>query len=222
MCVAVFGLALAGTARAFQVIDTFREPSTGGDQIVTEANSPDTRTGLDTNEVVGGARIVSVNQDQAGTTDSTVTIPLRVSGTSVEQFRFDNPSGYSGTATVTYDANGSGLGLDLSMWPRISVDVISAPFDGNRSTLAITLTDGNTNSGTVTQDLVGGNVVHFPLSSYSGVNMASLDSIVATITAIDTDADVTLDFIRATPEPGVALLLGLVGIVVLVRRPRRD
>lgn len=223
VCVAFLIAAGSARAEAFKTIDSFDVPDGGQNVSDTTADASavtnENLLAYSLTEVVGGYRFISIN---ATAVDGDLTGSELEASDPNDDLTLDNPSGFTSIGIVTWDGSGNtGLGgLDLSEWSQIVLGVTDSASTGGSVDIELEDTTNATdnvtkNFGTGAQDLV------YPFSSFSGVDVASLDRITMTITTVQTGQDASFDFIRATPEPGMALLLSLVALVAISRRPGR-
>ena len=226
---AVLCFVAAGSARANIIIDDFEVPAQ--QTIVRDDTGTTAGTENASDEspnIIGGFRDVSLEvTSDDGTQETTVTYP------DAGEFSVDNAGNQQSIVTITYDGSGTpGTGFgpeDLSSLPFLSVQIASA---ANQSNLDILLTDTSGNFDSQDQNFDAfdiGDSVQFAMSGFTQgagspgvVDLTTIDEIVVTLTANQAGADARFDFIQVTPEPTAVVLLGLVALVGLVRRPGRD
>jgi hypothetical protein len=225
-------LMAAGSARAFQVIDSFDVPSNG--QSVTDTTNDGTAVtgesgGLAISDVVGGVRYMEISKT-AGGGNAGVILDVNEATTqgSFGELVLDNKTSTASSWKIVWDGNSNSsiddpgtLNEDYSGFSEIRLGVSSSTVSG--ATIALTLEDTDDDQATVSKTHPTDSAeVNFPFAGFTNVDKDKISRIELAVTGITTvNQDAVYDFVRATPEPGMALLLGVVGLVALVRRPGR-
>jgi cysteine-rich repeat protein len=190
-------LILSSTAASGQVvIDGFSDagPNTiapPGVQRTTVGVTTVTDTGL--TDVIGGARTLTVEATVAGGANPEVlagVIP------SFELLSYSSSLLADGLTTLFYDANGAGLGVDLSTGEGIELglttDAAAVPY-----LVSLTLSDGIITETDVQAGIMSGlTMIQFFYTSFPGVDLSNIDSIELTI---DPNAAGDLE----TADPGI-------------------
>lgn len=186
----------AQDALAQTIIDAFSDAGLNtvappGVQRTTVGSTTVTDTGL--SQVVGGARTMIVEATVAGGAN-----PEVVSGIipSFNLLSFSSSLLADGAVTLYYDANGVGLGLDLSLGTGIEfgliTDAAAVPY-----LVTLTLSDGIIMESDAQAGLISGNAqIQFLYSNFPTVDLANIDSIELTV-----DASAAGDF--ETTGPGI-------------------
>lgn len=169
--------AAAGGAAAQTLIDDFSAvgASTGdppGVVRTTVGTTTVTDTGLA--GVIGGARTLTVTATAIAGGSPQVragVIPLS------QVLTYSSTVLANGLVVLRYDANGVGLGADLSLGDGIQFDAVadlsSLPYD-----VAVTLDDGMVADTVIQSVVVGGlQTLQFPYSSFTGVDLTNVFSI---------------------------------------------
>ena len=196
----IFGVLLAttltiGTAQA-ATIDDFN----GGNMHVGASG---TSTIAYTN-AIGGFRSV----------EATKSGPLGVAAdVAIGSFFHSSDGATSGTSTITWDANGTGLGgIDLTEGLTdnlFNFDFIS--IDQGKIDLVLTVVDLLSNSSFFILEDAGVGVQSIAFSNFLGVDFTSVDSISFQVIG-DIESDLRLDSISTSgkvPEPMSIILMGL-------------
>ena len=215
---AVMAGVAAGSAQAL-VIDNFDDATP---QIVSAPNPGDT---VSTANAIGGARTIS----------NTKSGPLGVTSAVLGGFFSQSASALtSGTSTITWDANGAGLGgVDLTdglVGNWFAFDIQSIDQGQIDFILGVRDTNGNSDSYTLSAAAAGRQTVAF--SNFAGVDFTQVDLVSLEVQG-SAAADLTLDLLQtrgnrplrpsSVPEPMTALLLGggLLGFGIRRRRAGR-
>lgn len=171
------GIALAASpARGQTPIDDFTDagPNTGeppGIEQTTVGSTTGTDTGL--SGVIGGSRQLTVEATVAGGGSPSVKAGVI---TGAEIVDYSSSVLADGLIALLYDADGTGLSADLSLATGIEFDIVTdlaaIPYD-----VALTLTDGATQ--TVTQNIVTSGTQHieFDFADFPAVDLSDLFSI---------------------------------------------
>ncbi len=212
----VAALSVAGNANAL-VIDNFD----GGAQSVS---APGTNT-VSYSAAVGGFR--TVNMASPGPLTATASVipgaaPLGIYAHSADAL---TPA----TSTITWDANGAGLGgvdfVEGLINNTFSFDIVS--IDQGFIDLILTVEDTLSNSASYTFSGAGTGVQTVAFTNFSGIDFTSVNMLSLQVKG-GAASDLTLDLFATTgeqppltvPEPGVLLLLGagLLGMAGMRRR----
>jgi len=233
-CFRTLGLVVIGamilcvsSVQADTTIDTFEDDVPATWPVIANSGTPFVATsepGLA--GVVGGVRDGTVSHTSG---------PLNVTGAVLI-----GPGIYSlsldaltdGLSTLSYDAGGAGLNLDL-LDPHgtgatqvdgfVVIDVLTADLGG--VPIDVTLTDGGGGSDTQGGIAAGGGMVSIPLASYVGVDFSDIDSVEFQFDPA-AEFDLTIDFLGFdwvnghAPEPSSAVL-GLLGLSAMFFYRRR-
>jgi hypothetical protein len=202
-------------------IDHFAQPNTGQAVSVTDTGSAfNTTTGLA--GVVGGSRTlqVDVTASAYGQSSSLIVTPAAPGALSLS-----NDSGQNGVGTITWDANGAGLGgVDLTDGGNLShlqATILASDLDlGFRVDITETAATGGSTAFWSTNLGPGVSFVSQPLASFTNagaVDFTKVDKIVLTLSGPPAQ-DATLDLVEVAPEPATLGLLVLGGLALVRRR----
>ncbi len=204
-------------------IDHFTQPNTGQAVSVTGIGSAfNTTTGLA--GVVGGSRTLQVDVTASAYGQSS---SLVVSPASPGALSLGNDSGQVGVGTVTWDANGAGLGgVDItngSILPIFQATILFSDLNlGFRVDITETAGAGGSTAFWSTNLGSGPSLVNQSLASFTNagaVDFTKVDKIVLTMSG-PLAQDATLDLVEVVPEPVTMSMLGLGGLALLLRRRR--
>lgn len=223
----------------YSVIDSSHGSATSWNISLSTTGGPVTgtklETGLDTAHVIGGSRFVSATVARAGTSPfgSGGATLSTTSGISPGEGTFSvvTGAGAFGDFYTEYDANGAGLGLDLSSYESIVFDEFHDLLATDRPTIySMLITDSNGASavvnGFVQNTFLGGQgsiTSEFILSAGLGLNLSNIskirfnfqlgrgqDSDFYRVTAVDKDV----------PEPASLAFFGVAGLLAATRSRR--
>lgn len=168
-------------------------------------------------DAIGGSRTLEITSAPSPTVSLVVD-----SNPNFDQLALANGPGATSVSTVTWDANGAGLGgADLILAgtennDALQLDILS--IDQGAVTLEIDVVDTLTGSSTLTLAGLGVGNHAFDFSNFVGTaDFTTVNSIVLTITAGNA-SDLTLDLIQTrngpvpptVPVPGTLFLMGAV------------
>lgn len=180
----------------------------------------DLETGFATTNVIGGARQMDIPGQIPVSGTGTLTMRANASDSGLLSFSLD--AGTSGSAIVTWNANGAGLTADFTdagLSDFFTFDVVS--IDQGLVDLIVTVSDSS-NSDTFVFSNAGVGNVQFPFSAFSGVDFTMINQVSLEVQGQDA-SDLTLDQFftsgdMSIPEPATMSLLGLSGLFLLRRR----
>ena len=195
------GLACAGTAHAFVVIDHFDSPALGQEVAINNGNVGNSDHTLQTGliDVAGGARNIFVQILACNPGTSQVSASAN-SSLSPHYFKFSNDIDSQSTCTITWDGGGPQMNLDLSAETGM---MLFAAHNDLAATYTMTLeTVGNTISTATVNAPSGYNgFLEFPWSAFTGSAVQSdIDNITLTING-GSGLDVRIDALTTIPEP---------------------
>jgi len=224
---------LAPTVQAVSfMIDDFTQPNTGQSVSVTGVGSAgNTTTGLV--GVVGGSRTMQVS---VITSSFGLSSSLNMNATPPGTLSLGNDSGQNGVGTITWDANGAGLGgLDITnggLLPYLQSKILASDLDlGFRADITETAAAGGSTASWTTNLGPGVSFVNQLLTSFTNagaVDFTQVDKIVLTLSGPFAQ-DATLDLMEVTNTPGGAvpepltllgLFAGVSGVGAYIRRRR--
>ncbi len=168
--------------------------------------------------VIGGVRTLTV-------TALTLDFPFPIgpdnvtAGAAFESSFFTYASSFGGIGEfqLVYDANGAGLNMSLLGMNRLQLTVIAADASSEPYDVTVTMADSSqSRSSTQTITAAGGRVIVFPMSDFSGLDLAAIQSISLTVFPMNNAADMELDRFDALPPSPPAPTLSSAMIVVLV------
>ncbi|TVQ51061.1 MAG: hypothetical protein EA377_13360 [Phycisphaerales bacterium] len=191
--------------------------------IVNDANPNQVISETGLNNVFGGTRTTEITLTNAGIPQAD---DIRISVFMTPGiFDYRSTSEASGFLSLTYDAGGAGLGIDLSNQIGLDIDFLS--FDlGNGIPMPVTATvsDGmNSASLEISLTSAGAQVITFDFMDFSNIGSVDLSAIQSISFDFDAGnaADFRIDQIVTTgviPAPGALALLGIAGLLGMRRR----
>lgn len=213
------GAAVLGNSAdaTFFTLDTFTAGTT--DLNITVAAPPtqsasETQTAL--SGVIGGSRYVGIEKI-SGLAGSTRNVTGAVDATN-GQFAYISGNGVTGTLTLAYDGNGSGLNVQLdAALDSFLVNFVDGDYGPTRTIpVTMTITAMNDATGSLTQTLsadsaTAPNVLEFAVSDFTnlaGLNLATnnVKKVQVFFAPAATSADFTLSSIQVVPEPSAAAM----------------
>ncbi|MEO8602078.1 MAG: hypothetical protein ABI629_05830 [bacterium] len=195
-CVALLCGPLA--ARADISVDTF---SSGPANIMLTTISSTTQTDVAAS-AIGGFRTINVEMTAEGDSPNITFIINTIS----QLANYASSNDTDGRTSLFYDANGAGLGADLSALSaiRIRMNPDPAAVFGAGMPVSVTLVDmaNNTHTETVTLTVPFSQFVQFPLSDFSSAGV-SLTTIKSILVDVDPQAagDIDFNFISVVTDP---------------------
>ncbi len=179
-CIILLTLLMVSSPRA-EAADINIDLFTAGPDTLTltmVGSTNNTMTGLA--NVIGSARRIDLEMTAEGPGAPEVKAVVL---TGPQLLNYTSGIDDDGRVALTYNANGAGLNADLTAGMLVAIRIrlfVDAAAVAGGMPLAVTLTDGSANTFTVTQMLTmsGFQFVQFTLSSFTGVNLTDVDSIV--------------------------------------------
>jgi hypothetical protein len=223
---------LAPTVHAASfTIDHFTQPNTGQALSITGTGTQsNTTTGLV--GVVGGSRTmqISVASSAFGLSSS-----LNVNPAGVGTLSLGNDSGQNGVGTITWDANGAGLGgVDITnggLLPFVQATILASDLNlGFRVDVTETAAAGGSTAFWSTNLGPGVSFVNQALASFTNagaVDFTKVNKIVLTLSG-PVAQDATIDLMEVTNSPGgvpepltlLGVFAGMSGLGAYIRRRR--
>ena len=230
MAIGTFFASTAGVQAGSLVIDDFSQVNVNPQQILNDGMAgtilQDLDTGLNTDNVIGGSRLLTVESVSNGN-PGTLRSNLNVFTTPTQSLlSWSNDTFVQSIAIVDWDADGDGLNADLTGFDSIDLEVISIDLD---AVVTWTLTDNNGNTGTASATNLSSNtIVDFSFATDftfdPGFNFNEVDKVSLILDSNEVDAvDASFDLVSfgmpEVPEPST--VLGILGITVLGRSLKR-
>ncbi len=197
-------------------------------ELNTETTGSDLVTGL-APDAIGGSRNLSLTVDNIGFPGNGASLAVAPPPPDDPfALTWNNDSLVSSMATVTWDANGSGLDADLTGQSGIRLDLFAVDLSAE---IAFTIEDSSGNTAEL--DLTGltPGIVSFDFDNFTNIGGVDLTDIQVIEMMLDgpPSVDVTLDLLdfpeittnEPTPEPSTILGLVAVGGAGLLSRRRQ-
>ena len=216
------GLAFAGTAHAYVLIDHFDSPTLGQDVAINNGNvgNSDSQQQTGLGDVAGGARNIYIKILACNPGTSQVSASAN-SSLSPHYFKFSNDIDSQSTCTITWDGfGGPQMNLDLSA--ETGMMLFSAHNDlAATYTMTLETVGTGVSTGIITAPSAFNGYLQFPWSAFAGsADLSNIDNITLTIDG-GSGLDVRIDAIGTIPEPSTAGLAMLgIGAFGLARRRR--
>jgi hypothetical protein len=208
-------------------IDSF---AVGPQSVTADSNnsgSGQLLSGLDSTEVLGGSRIVSVWGNMSS---GSITAVVDTSGTGSLSFTSNSPAytdDFKGELSITSIFGNRFETFDISAYSDqfYIVDVASADFGSAGpnfdASVGLTSAAGDASPTITFKDSTTPYSAEIPLSAFFGVDLSMAFNLILEIDNIPADANFTIDNIRfgpsTIPEPSTFVLLATLGLAAALR-----